>query len=237
MAKYFGTKSRYLSKNILMYCLVAASYISIIFYIVYKAVLSIGKKPSVDNLIAILIVFGPLLLFAYIKYKEADSISELFSRGRKGEWKIEDELKKLPDEYSVFSDVKIKYGNIDFVVIGPKGVYAIEVKSHSGVIDLVDGKLVKNNKPLEKDFLKQAKREAFDLNEYLKLKLGVNIFVNPVVVFANYSKMKFGLNPVEGVSVVSQIWLNKLIQDHPDYYFPVDRTKIEHELGNLVKIR
>ena len=53
-----------------------------------------------------------------------------FVLGWFGEKRIGNILSKLPDMYHVFYDVKLheRKGNIDYVVIGPPGIFTIEVK-------------------------------------------------------------------------------------------------------------
>ncbi len=139
---------------------------------------------------------------------------ESYYRGRKGESIIFEELKKLPDGFRVFCDIKIAPPyNIDFLVAGPTGIFTVEVKSHPGAIGYADGKITINNLvPKEKDFLKQAKGEAKSISEYLKKKIGTDHWVSPVLAFSNPgAKMHFGLNPVDGVVVVQRGFLLKLL--------------------------
>ncbi len=49
-------------------------------------------------------------------------------------------------------------GNIDRVVIGPPGIFAVETKAHGGVITYDGRQLLHDGRPLEKDFLRQATR-------------------------------------------------------------------------------
>jgi len=60
-------------------------------------------------------------------------------RGALGELLTTEILKSLPDSYVVISDVTKKLGNIDQVVVGPTGVYVIDVKNWKGTVK-ADGK-------------------------------------------------------------------------------------------------
>ncbi|OYT61918.1 MAG: hypothetical protein B6U69_02725 [Thermofilum sp. ex4484_15] len=56
-----------------------------------------------------------------------------YSRGLSGEIKVLRELQSLPDDYVVVHSLPIpNLGDLDFVVVGPSGVYAIEVKNWFG---------------------------------------------------------------------------------------------------------
>jgi nuclease-like protein len=56
--------------------------------------------------------------------------------GAEGERQLLKFLQDLPDTYTVISDLAFagSYGNIDHLVIGPKGVFAVDVKNWRGVI-------------------------------------------------------------------------------------------------------
>ncbi|MCX5814434.1 MAG: nuclease-related domain-containing protein [Proteobacteria bacterium] len=55
--------------------------------------------------------------------------------GIEGEDTLRTYLKNiLSDEYTALYNVPVEHGDIDCLVIGPKGLYAIEVKNHRGII-------------------------------------------------------------------------------------------------------
>ncbi len=147
--------------------------------------------------------------------KEDDRTSDNYFRGRKGEDTILEELKKLPDEFRVYCDVKIQHPyNIDFLVTGPTGIFAIEVKSHVGEIGYENGRITINGfVPKEKDFLRQAKGEAGSVSDYLKEKVSKDYWVSPVLAFSNpKTTMHFGLKPVDDVFIVGKGFLLSLLQ-------------------------
>lgn len=177
-----------------------------------------------------------LLILAYKFYKEDDVISDNYYRGRKGEHIIFKELTKLPNEFSIFCDIKIKHPyNIDFVVLGPTGIFAIEVKSHAGKINYANRKITINNIiPQEKDFIKQAKGEAGSIADYLKEKTNIDYWVNPVLAFSNpKALMYFGLKPMDDVFVVQRGFLLQLIKSANWKNSEVDILKIEKIISQL----
>jgi len=145
-------------------------------------------------------------------------------------------LKKLSDDYSVFYNVNLyDRGNIDFVVLGPCGLIAIEVKSHSGNITFENGRLLRNGYPFkEKDFMVQVTNEALSLKHFLKEKIQKDIFVNPIIVFSSkHANEKFGLNPINNVFVVQKEYLIKLIESLPETMSRQEAGEIEAEMSKL----
>ncbi|MDQ0286814.1 hypothetical protein J2Z49_001931 [Desulfofundulus luciae] len=104
-------------------------------------------------------------------------------------------------------------GNIDHIVVGPKGVFVIETKGHSGEITLSpDGNLLRDSKPLDKDFLKQVLGQSFWLKEKLAGPDGRAPFVNPVVVFTRAFVKVY--QPVKSVRIVNKKWLINYITEN-----------------------
>gem|GEM_PF-1773652 len=137
-----------------------------------------------------------------------------FKRGMDGERIVFDELRKLPDAYTVIQDVCIPgtRTNIDFVVLGPNGIWAIEVKSHDGTITYDGRDLVQNGKVLEKGFLWQANVERQALTELLQANVDRSLYAKGIIVFSNkYAKLKFGEVPIKETVVIGVSWLNRYI--------------------------
>ncbi|HHT9139002.1 MAG TPA: nuclease-related domain-containing protein [Candidatus Wunengus sp. YC60] len=134
-----------------------------------------------------------------------------------GEALVAEELKKLPDEYVVIQDVKIPNTktNIDFVVLGTNGIFAIEVKSHEGNITYNGQELLRNGYSLKKNFLWQVRFEATSLTEYLHANVDRNLYANALLVFSSFkAKLRFGESPVTGVVIIGRAWLIKHITSH-----------------------
>src|SRR5687768_1146565 len=66
--------------------------------------------------------------------------------GFAGERHVAQELSKLDDRFRVVHDVDIGRGNVDHVVIGPAGVFAIETKNRRGRVKSVGETLVVNGR-------------------------------------------------------------------------------------------
>ncbi len=238
MAQFFGQRRKY-SKYMLWTTSVAALLygflgIGSFYYLYYKF-----QNRLFDPLFLIptVIIFIPIFFLIYILYKKFDIMSLQYSLGIRGERYIAKELQGLSSEYSVYIDAMVnpEKGNIDYIVIGPTGIFTIEVKSHKGVITHDGLTLLRNGSKFEKDFLKQSMAQAMSLHQYIAGKLNTEVFVNPVIVFSNFIKVNFGLNKVNNVFVIQKQWLRKLIESQRITNFPIKRDLVENELKALVR--
>jgi len=241
MAKIFGKKSAYgqIMKKVYYFCAFISLFL--IPYSLCSLVLSIrgdhAKPEYIISLVIGLILAMPLLIASFLQYKDFLHQSRCFSSGLWGEDNTEQELERLLDkEYSVFQDIIVvqKKGNIDFVVVGPTGVFTLEVKNHKGKIDFDGNQLTRDGKSFEKDFLKQAMAEALTLHDLISDKLALNVFVKPVIVFANSNDLHFGLIPKRNVFVISKNWLDKLFKSQPVSLSFSDQNRIEAVLQSIL---
>lgn len=67
---------------------------------------------------------------------------ESYFKGAKGEERVAEILKGLPDAYHVFNDFTVGRKHIDHVVVGPVGVFAIETKFWNGRVTLEEGAIL-----------------------------------------------------------------------------------------------
>jgi len=144
-----------------------------------------------------------------------------WKKSAEGEEEVYKELVRLPGEFLFFSDFhKNRKGNVDFVVIGPTGIYAIESKNTKKGVITLDNDNIYINGSLFKDIdpLKQAYDESIQIQEYLKESLSLSLPVTPVLVFANPGiEMTFCKEKKHGVFVVGISCLNDIIQkEHHD---------------------
>ena len=122
----------------------------------------------------------------------------LFSQGRKfcvgdaGESTALNRISSLPNAYTVFTNVQIQIGNrlgeIDEIVVGPTGVFAIEVKNHKGTITANgNGDWHQQNGKYSRTFMspiKQVHRNVGMLIEMLKTQ-NVRAWIEPYVFFTD----------------------------------------------------
>jgi hypothetical protein len=116
------------------------------------------------------------------------------NRGERGELRVAEILDDLRGiGYRAFHDLVGNGFNIDHVLVGPAGVFAIETKFRSGCgeIEFRNGEgLFIGGHPEEKDCLKQARGNAFEVNRIIKENCGINRWVRPLVVFVGNCTIK-----------------------------------------------
>lgn len=128
--------------------------------------------------------------------KKHDIQSLKYKKGMMGEASVASALKNLDNNYFLINDLKLKgkLGNIDHIVLGPNGIFAVETKSFRGDIGC-DGdewtRRVKGSssaKNLESPSY-QIKRNAAEIRRLLQsagdIVKGKILFVDGIVVFTD----------------------------------------------------
>ena len=115
-------------------------------------------------------------------------------KGALGEWLTAEILKALPDAFAVINDVTKKLGNIDHVVVGPTGVYVIDVKNWKGTVKAnAKGELLVNEKPPDKPAIKNMLGAVMDFQSKIKALTEKDYFVRGLLVFPSaYLEADFG---------------------------------------------
>lgn len=242
MATVVGKSSGYLQKRETETDL--KIFIAVVF-IMSVAWLSIELWPIVlsqfSKSTVIVISFGILLLTLFIKILTdgLENTGKKWASGHTGENEAEKFLRQLSDVYVVFRDVRLDgKGNIDFVVVGPNGVFAVEVKNHAGAIGFDGSVLTRNGRPFpEKNLLMQAMNQSFQIRDYLTKRVGYQVFITPILVFTHkYAKVRFGLTPIKGVMVVRKESLQQAILGAKGTLSPDLMPKIVEALQETVTI-
>lgn len=121
-----------------------------------------------------------------------------FQAGARGENEILTYVRKLPNQYHVFSNFVIKekriYDEADFIIVGENGVFVVEGKNHLGKIvgteDDIEWKQYKfghNGKQHTRNMMnpiKQTKWHRLNIEGMLR-QAGFRISVVPLLVFTN----------------------------------------------------
>ncbi len=226
MAHFYGGQSEYLineeNKNqqtVLCYAIIgfvaltAAIAAVLIYAFVYRAgLLEFSILLWVVDVIVYFFILPKMDRYA----KERDN----FHKGHTGEGRAWYLLKKLPDSFHVFQGVKEierLWGDIDFVVVGPTGVYTVEIKSHRGIIRFDGSELTRDWwKFKKKDFLKQAKGQAYAISELIKTKIEKSVWVSPLVVFtSSMTRINIDRKEVLGVHILRGNDLVQFIKSQP----------------------
>jgi len=114
-----------------------------------------------------------------------------FFKGAAGEEIVARELARLPAGYHVFHSLDAgggvlmwRGGDIDHVVVGPTGVFAIETKNWCGQVTLVDGQILVDGAASHRQPLSQARQAVSKLQVRFGRDGIYHAAVVPVVVFA-----------------------------------------------------
>lgn len=109
---------------------------------------------------------------------------ESFYIGARGEERVSNILRSLPDHYHVFNDYVAGGVHVDHIVVGPAGVFAIETKFWNGTVTVEDSRVLVDGRLPTRSPLKQVIREA-GLVKAALAKAGWNGDVTPVLAFAS----------------------------------------------------
>jgi Nuclease-related domain len=88
-------------------------------------------------------------------------------KGHRGEVAMADCLSELPARYRVHHGIDIGRGNVDHVVIGPTGIFAIETKNWQGHLAIQHGQLTNDGYDAE-TLVTQALAEAMAIRDRLR---------------------------------------------------------------------
>lgn len=123
---------------------------------------------------------------------------KIYKRGIKGEQSTVKVLSQLPDEYTVFSDITVKFdqrpSQIDHIVVGPNGIFVVETKNWNGdimgtdrdqkVIQYKIGRQGGSYNIEHYNPVKQVNTHVYRLASFLK-ENGHNVWVEGTVLFTN----------------------------------------------------
>lgn len=123
-------------------------------------------------------------------------------------------LEDLPEEYHGFYDLDFEGFNRDHaVVVGPGGVFLIEIKSCVGRISSVGGRLLLNGNTPEKDFLNGIWTPTGDLGRFLYNQTSKEWKVRPVLCF---TKAFVGVSkPVQGITITPGASFTEFLLEQP----------------------
>lgn len=198
----------------------------------------VSTPAGVIALLVVLVFFIFIVwLFTYIPdqiTKHLDKKIEEYRRGEAGEDKtVEVILQALDGNWKLFRNLTLPGRNkadLDLVLVGPPGIWVLEVKNLSGeyrnVGEAWEFRSGKRWKPAFVNPSRQALNSAVRLANFLKAD-NLNVFVNPVVVWANSD----GLLRVEDPTV--SVWfINRLVDELGNIWQGERLSKSEREKVN-----
>jgi hypothetical protein len=157
----------------------------------------------------ILLLYAVLLALPRVLEKSMDRRMrrvEDAERGAKGEEAVGRILEGLGSDHLILHDVPSPFGNIDHVVIGRNaGVFLLETKAHGGRVDVIEGRLLLNRKPPDKNFIAQVLKNSYWLREEIGKVIGEEPWVTPFLVFTNAFVAR--VSPIKGVRIINKKFL------------------------------
>ncbi len=168
-------------------------FIPIFMYAVYLSQYLSGTRP---NLLLLLIFSFVMMIYVIYKLWRTLTLKSNLWLGLDCEMAVAQELNQLMLEgYNVYHDFPAEGFNIDHIVIGPKGVFAVETKGRSkpdkkgGTEEATvtyDGEKLTFPGWSEKEPLDQAIRQAKWLSQWMNSAVGEPVSVSPVLVLPGW---------------------------------------------------
>jgi hypothetical protein len=171
--------------------------IPLMLYAYYISLLHFGtSKPSTTILVLTLILGIGFTIYCLIKLLKGLNLRRSYRLGYEGEIAVGQELNQLMrDGYYVYHDFPDGKFNIDHIIVGPSGVFAIETKARSKPASKdrkadakvkYDGKCLRFPNGTDVESLDQAKRQAEWLSKWLRSSTGEAVRVRPVVALPGW---------------------------------------------------
>jgi len=94
-------------------------------------------------------------------------------------------LAQLPPGFTVLTNLNFPTVNVDHVVVGPSGVWAMETQADPGFVEERAGAVWLNGSPMYRDPRRQARAAAAAVAELLERETGTRWWVEGLVFFPN----------------------------------------------------
>jgi hypothetical protein len=186
-----------------------------------------------------LITWGFIRIMNYITDRMWEKINN-YRKGQEGENKVvEAIISNLDEEWALFRNISLpgrKKNDLDLILVGPPGVWVLEVKNFDGEYkntgedwEYRAGNIWKSPK---KSPSRQVQNNALTLSNFLKAD-GIKQYVKPIVVWANEGSPLTVENPMVAVwqynrlpEELGNIWQNQPIEQ-------TQQKRIESKLTKL----
>jgi hypothetical protein len=166
-------------------------------YAYYISLLYFGtSKPPTTILVLTIILGSGFTVYCLIKLVKSLNLRRSYQLGYAGEIAVGQELNQLMrDGYRVYHDFPADNFNIDHIVVGPPGVFAVETKARSKPTSTdrkadakvkYDGNCLRFPNGTDVESLEQARRQAEWLSKWLRRAVGEAVAVRPVVVLPGW---------------------------------------------------
>ncbi len=123
------------------------------------------------------------------------------------------------------------------MVLGPTGIFIIEVKSHKGEIGYDGTGLTLNGKSFkDKDFFRQVHGQTWALKSFIKQQTGIDAYIHPAIVFSSpYASVHFGYSPIANVYIIGKKNLLGMFGHFPESKIFTD-SRIKQALLKTVRL-
>jgi hypothetical protein len=158
------------------------------------------QLPGVLLLLALAFVIYRLGMWFLDMRNDARHKKRDYSKGARGEKTVGALLEALGNDYKVWHDVPITYGNIDHVVLCKNGqIFMIETKANKGRVTFAGDDLKINGYIPEKNMIRQCLNNLFELQAIVEQNTGRKTWVTAILVFTDaYVQIRM---PIKGVTV------------------------------------
>jgi hypothetical protein len=201
--KFLGSPGESLNRQIMeindeiITYLVWVMTIPLMLYSTYISMLYFSSlQPSLSTIALICILGVGFIIYCFWKLIEMFNKRRRYRLGYEGEIAVGQELNQLMrDGFYVYHDFFVDKFNIDHIVVGPPGVFAVETKARSKPTSdnrradakvFYDGKRLQFPNGTEVHSIEQAKRQAEWLSKWLRSAVGEAVRVRPVVALPGW---------------------------------------------------
>lgn len=185
-----------LNKRALVILLISISLLAFLFLLLYYSLLKpprfLEPYKKFFPYLSIIII----LILTNLKNDIEDALYEqkIYYKGEKGEEIITEVLKRSLDHRFIYiknySLPNVERGDIDGLILGPKGIIVLEVKNYFGEFRISGSDLYRKTrkwltyKLYPKSPIRQVLKQAYFLRQILKDK-NIDVKIIPIVVFVN----------------------------------------------------
>jgi len=192
MAKILGETARYVTKESIKryqreFIVINLASFFLALIIGFWLGLSLNKQAYLWIWIPIFIVALILFLTTQLTNRVTNKLERKridFRKGATGEALVGYILAGFPDAYRIIPGVETSFGDIDHVVVGPTGVYAVDTKNWRGIVTADDqGELLLNGRPTKKPAIGNLTRSIMTTKKKIKVRSALDPYVRGVLAF------------------------------------------------------
>jgi hypothetical protein len=185
--------------------------VPVLFYAVYISSLHFGNSRLSTSIFTVFIIVGiGVIAFYLFKLIRMLNLRRSYQLGYEGEIAVGQELNQLMrDGYYVYHDFPAGKFNIDHIVVGTSGVFAVETKARSKPTSKdrkadakvnYDGTRLQFPNGMDVKSIEQAKRQGEWLSKWLRSAVGEAVMVRPVVALPGWFVKRVASG---GISVIN----------------------------------